>query len=63
LQSVPVETLTPSTAEEDIIRTYYAGANSFIPKPLTFEGVVKVLKIIGSHWFNIVQLPDWENVG
>jgi DNA-binding response OmpR family regulator len=58
LQSVSVVTLTPlSTAEEDIIRTY-AGANSFIPKPLTFEAVVKVLKIIGSYWFSIVQLPD-----
>ncbi|HEX2238630.1 MAG TPA: hypothetical protein VHJ19_09935 [Gammaproteobacteria bacterium] len=50
-------TLTPLSTAEDIIRTY-AGANSFIPKPLTFEAVVKVLKIIGSYWFSIVQLPD-----
>jgi CheY-like chemotaxis protein len=57
LRQIPVVVLTTSTAEEDIVRTYDLGANSFISKPVTFEGLVKVMKSLGHYWLEIVELP------
>ena len=41
LRSIPVVVLTTSKAEEDIARTYDLGVNSFITKPVTFDGLVR----------------------
>jgi CheY-like chemotaxis protein len=57
LRRIPVVVLTTSKAEEDIIRTYDLGVNSFVVKPVTFEALVDVLKTIGKYWFEIVELP------
>lgn len=61
LRSIPVVVMTTSKAEEDILSTYDLGVNSFITKPVTFEGLVDVLKIIGKYWFGVVELPNNEN--
>jgi CheY-like chemotaxis protein len=58
LRRIPVVVLTTSQAEEDIYRTYDLGVNSFISKPVTFDGLVKVMKHLGRYWFEIVELPD-----
>ena len=52
--------LTSSQAEEDIVRTYDLGANSFITKPVTFESLVHVVRTIGKYWIGIVALPSLE---
>ena len=57
LRKIPVVVLTTSKADTDIARIYELGANSFISKPVTFEQLVHVMKILGSYWFNIVELP------
>jgi CheY-like chemotaxis protein len=57
LRQIPVVVLTTSKAEEDIFRTYDLGANSYITKPVTFEGLVGVMKTLGQYWFDIVALP------
>ena len=57
LKSIPVVVLTTSKAEEDIYRTYDLGVNSFITKPVTFNGLVSVMKALGKYWFEIVELP------
>ena len=57
---IPVIILTTSNAEEDIVRSYDLGANSFIAKPVTFQRLVEVLQMIGNYWFHIVQLPQEE---
>jgi DNA-binding response OmpR family regulator len=49
--------LTTSRAEEDIFRSYDLGANSFISKPVTFQGLVAVMRNLGSYWLEIVELP------
>ncbi|WP_009632312.1 response regulator [Synechocystis sp. PCC 7509] len=57
LRQIPVVILTTSKAEEDIYRSYALGANSFITKPVTFSGLVEVMKTLGKYWFEIVELP------
>jgi CheY-like chemotaxis protein len=58
LRQIPVVVLTTSKAEEDIYRTYDLGVNSFVTKPVTFEGLVAVMRTLGRYWFEIVELPD-----
>lgn len=58
LRRIPVVVLTTSKAEEDILRTYDLGVNSFVIKPVTFEALVDVLKTIGKYWFEMVELPS-----
>lgn len=57
LRSIPIVVLTTSKAEEDIVSTYELGVNSFITKPVTFEGLVEVVKTLGKYWIEIVELP------
>ncbi len=57
LRRIPIVVMTTSKAEEDILRTYDLGVNSFITKPVTFEGLVDVVKMLGRYWFQIVELP------
>jgi CheY-like chemotaxis protein len=58
LRRIPIVVLTTSKAEQDILRTYNLGANSFITKPVTFEALVDVIKTLTRYWFDIVELPS-----
>ena len=58
LRRIPVVVLTTSQAEEDILRTYDLGVNSFITKPVTFEGLVQVVQVLNRYWIEIVALPE-----
>jgi CheY-like chemotaxis protein len=57
LRTIPVVVLTTSRADTDISRIYELGANSFITKPVSFDSLVEVMKILGRYWFEIVELP------
>lgn len=57
LRDIPVVVFTTSKAEEDIFKSYQLGVNSFITKPVTFEGLIKVMQTLGRYWFEIVELP------
>ena len=57
LRALPIVVLTTSKAEEDIVRTYELGVNSFITKPVTFLGLVEVMKAFSRYWLEIVDLP------
>ena len=57
LQRIPIVILTTSKAEEDIVRTYNLGVNSFICKPVTFDSLVEIVKTVGRYWIEIVELP------
>jgi CheY-like chemotaxis protein len=58
LRRIPVVVLTTSKAEEDILRSYDLGVNSFVVKPVTFEGLVAAVRTLTDYWFSIVQLPS-----
>ena len=58
LRSIPIVVLTTSKAEEDILHTYDMGVSGYITKPVSFQGLVEVMKSLGNYWFEIVKLPN-----
>lgn len=60
LRRIPVVVLTTSEAEEDILRSYDLGVNAYITKPVTFESLVGLMKVVGKFWLEIVELPHCE---
>ena len=61
LRRIPIVVLTTSKAEEDIIRTYDLGVNSYVTKPVTFKSLVELIKVLGEYWFEVVELPKDNN--
>jgi CheY-like chemotaxis protein len=57
LRRIPVVVLTTSKADTDIGRMYDLGASSFIAKPIEFEALVSVMRVLGQYWFTTVELP------
>ncbi|HXG90460.1 MAG TPA: response regulator [Vicinamibacterales bacterium] len=57
LKQIPIIVMTTSSQDEDIARSYDAGASSFVTKPLRFQALVDVMKTINSYWFETVVLP------
>jgi CheY-like chemotaxis protein len=57
LHRIPVIILTTSKAEEDIVKTYNLGVNSFICKPVSFDKLVDIVRTVGHYWIEIVALP------
>jgi CheY-like chemotaxis protein len=57
LRAIPVVVLTTSSADEDILRSYDLGVNSYIQKPVTFPKLVELVTELGNYWFKIVKLP------
>ena len=47
---VPVVMLTSSKQEEDLIRSYELGANSYVRKPVAFENFVDAVRTLGVYW-------------
>jgi CheY-like chemotaxis protein len=58
LRCIPIIVLTTSRAEEDILRSYDLGVNSFISKPVSFEALVEIMRALSKYWFEIVSLPS-----
>jgi len=60
LRFIPTVVLTTSKAEEDILRAYGLGVNSFIVKPVTFKSLVDLTLAFSKYWFEIVELPPHD---
>ncbi|GJM40193.1 MAG: response regulator [Ardenticatenaceae bacterium] len=56
LRRIPVVMLTTSKEEEDLIRGYELGCNSFIQKPVDFERLSDAVRIINLYW-TLSELP------
>ena len=57
LHDIPVVVLSTSGLDQDIVRSYQLGVNSFITKPVTFSGLVEAMNVLGRYWLEIVELP------
>lgn len=57
LKDLPVVMLTTSDDDEDICNSYNLGVNSYITKPVTFQGLNEALMQLSDYWFALVKLP------
>ena len=60
-RAIRVIVMTTSKAEEDILRSYNLSAASYITKPVTFDGLLDVVKAMGKYWLEIVELPEHDH--
>lgn len=54
---IPVVIMTSSKEEQDIIRSYELGVNSFVVKPVEFNNFAKAVSELGLYWVLINQPP------
>lgn len=57
LRSIPVVVLTVSQREQDIVRSYDLGVNTYIQKPVEFDAFLRVVNAIQEYWILIATLP------
>jgi len=57
LRRMAVVVLTTSRQEEDILRSYELGCNSFITKPVAMDQFIQLIQALEEYWFQIVVLP------
>ena len=56
-KTIPVVVLTSSKETPDISRSYELGANSYIVKPVEYDGFIKAVMEIGLYWRFLNQPP------
>ena len=57
LKQIPVIVLTTSADERDIQACYQAGANTYVQKPVSFDGLIEAIRRLKAYWFEIALLP------
>lgn len=54
---LPVVILTSSKEEQDILKGYKLGANSYVRKPVDFDQFVEAVRQLGLYWLVLNESP------
>lgn len=57
LKRMPVVILTSSQQDRDVNAAYDTGVNSYLVKPVDFEGLLKMLQTVNLYWLMLNQPP------
>ncbi|MDN3237951.1 response regulator [Pseudomonas sp. WAC2] len=61
LHSLPVVILSTSSAQEDIAHSLDAGVNAFLTKPVTFSGLLDMVRTFVRNWPDLVQFSGTKD--
>ncbi len=56
-KKIPIVVFTTTKNESEIKRCYELGANTYVVKPESFEGLTRVLQDIRNYWYNSAAIP------
>lgn len=59
LKRLPIVVLTSSKEDPDINRAYEIGANTYLVKPVKFEGLVEMMRTLNLYWLMLAEKPNY----
>jgi two-component system response regulator len=57
MDTIPTLVLSSSRQDSDIRAAYERGANGYLTKPPTFDGLVELMRQVTAFWLSTVLLP------